>query len=67
MRLLTCHAEGTCPSTTREHARRTRHHLTTKQLLGIRLGPGAAVLPKDIYRINLTFAPRIEGGHMGAR
>ncbi|KAK5711121.1 hypothetical protein LTR15_012606 [Elasticomyces elasticus] len=40
--------------------------LQTK-LLAIRLGSGAYVLPKDIKRIHMRFAPRIEGGHMGPR
>ncbi|CAK1356302.1 hypothetical protein CB0940_00078 [Cercospora beticola] len=37
------------------------------RLLAIRLGPGALVLPKDVKRINLRFAPRINEGHMGPR
>ncbi|KAH0414018.1 hypothetical protein KCU90_g16126, partial [Aureobasidium melanogenum] len=40
--------------------------LQTK-LLAIRLGPGAAVLPKEISRIHMRFAPKIDGGHMGPR
>ncbi|KAI5196998.1 hypothetical protein E4T39_07491 [Aureobasidium subglaciale] len=36
-------------------------------LLAIRLGPGAAVLPKEISRIHMRFAPKIEGGHWGSR
>lgn len=40
--------------------------LQTK-LLSIRLGSGAFVLPKDIKKIHLRFAPRMEGGHMGSR
>ncbi|KAK5110203.1 hypothetical protein LTR62_006199 [Meristemomyces frigidus] len=40
--------------------------LQTK-LLAIRLGSGAAILPKDVKRIHLRFAPRMEGGHMGPR
>ncbi|KAF2099933.1 hypothetical protein NA57DRAFT_75435 [Rhizodiscina lignyota] len=39
----------------------------SKMLLGVRLGPGAAVLPKEIYRINLQFAKSVDGGHMGPR
>lgn len=31
------------------------------------MGLGAAILPKEIYRINMQYASRIEGGHMGAR
>ncbi|KAK4507144.1 hypothetical protein PRZ48_000878 [Zasmidium cellare] len=40
--------------------------LQTK-LLAIRLGPGAVVLPKEVKRIHLRFAPKINGGHMGSR
>jgi hypothetical protein len=40
--------------------------LQTK-LLSIRLGSGAFVLPKDIKKIHLRFAPKINGGHMGPR
>ncbi|KAM0719726.1 hypothetical protein Q7P37_003859 [Cladosporium fusiforme] len=40
--------------------------LQTK-LLSIRLGSGAFVLPKDIKKIHLRFAPRMNGGHMGPR
>ncbi|KAK3669597.1 hypothetical protein LTR78_010535 [Recurvomyces mirabilis] len=40
--------------------------LQTK-LLAIRLGSGAVILPKDVKRIHLRFAKRIEGGHMGPR
>lgn len=37
------------------------------RLLAIRTGPGAAVLPKDVQRIELQFARKIDGGHMGPR
>ncbi|KAF2724028.1 hypothetical protein K431DRAFT_241630 [Polychaeton citri CBS 116435] len=37
------------------------------RLLAIRLGSGAYVLPKDIKRIHLTFAQKINGGHAGPR
>ncbi|KAL1305212.1 hypothetical protein AAFC00_002130 [Neodothiora populina] len=36
-------------------------------LLAIKLGPGAAILPKDISRIHMRFAQRNDGGHMGPR
>lgn len=36
-------------------------------LLAIRTGPGAAVLPKDVKRLHLRFATKIEDGHMGPR
>ncbi|TKA69293.1 hypothetical protein B0A49_03114 [Cryomyces minteri] len=37
------------------------------QLLAIRIGPGAAVLPKDVKRIHMQFAPKLNDGHMGPR
>ncbi|MCJ1448437.1 MAG: hypothetical protein MMC23_008952 [Stictis urceolatum] len=37
------------------------------QLLDIRLGPGAVVLPPKIKRIHLDFASKINDGHFGAR
>lgn len=37
------------------------------QLLDIRLGPGAAILPNDVKRIHLDFATKINDGHGGAR
>ncbi|KAK5110968.1 hypothetical protein LTR85_000678 [Meristemomyces frigidus] len=40
--------------------------LQTK-LLAIRLGSGALVLPKDVKRIHMRFAQKIDGGHMGPR
>ncbi|EME49827.1 hypothetical protein DOTSEDRAFT_121058 [Dothistroma septosporum NZE10] len=40
--------------------------LQTK-LLAIRLGSGALVLPKEVKRIHMRFAPHINGGHMGPR
>lgn len=40
--------------------------LQTK-LLAIRLGPGAVVLPKEVTRIHMRFAPKINQGHMGPR
>lgn len=40
--------------------------LQTK-LLSIRLGSGAFILPKDIKKIHLRFAPNMNGGHMGPR
>ena len=40
---------------------------TEMQLLNLRLGPGAAVLPRDVLRIHLSFATRINGGHFGPR
>ena len=40
--------------------------LQTK-LLAIRLGSGAMVLPKEVTRIHMRFARKIDGGHMGPR
>lgn len=37
------------------------------KLLAVRLGSGALVLPKDVTRLHLRFAPKIDGGHMGPR
>lgn len=37
------------------------------KLLAIRLGSGALLLPKEVTRINLRFAAKIDGGHMGPR
>ena len=37
------------------------------QLLAIRLGPGAAILPKDVKRIHLNFASKLYEGHYGPR
>ncbi|AEO71639.1 b9124158-759d-4bed-ba1a-1b9ce1a4c226 [Thermothielavioides terrestris] len=36
-------------------------------LVKIRTGPGAAVLPRDVTRIHMEFAHKINGGHMGPR
>ncbi|WPH03490.1 Hypothetical protein R9X50_00637000 [Acrodontium crateriforme] len=38
-----------------------------EKLLSIRLGSGALLLPKEVTRINLQFAAKIDGGHMGPR
>ncbi|KAI4195270.1 MAG: hypothetical protein LQ350_007289 [Teloschistes chrysophthalmus] len=38
-----------------------------RALYDIRLGSGAAILPKDIKRIHLDFAFKISNGHFGAR
>ena len=37
------------------------------QLLAIRLGSGALVLPKDVKRVHLRFHQFQKGGHMGPR
>ncbi|PNY28480.1 Uncharacterized protein TCAP_01571 [Tolypocladium capitatum] len=37
------------------------------QLINIRCGPGAAILPPEVTRIHMDFATKINGGHMGAR
>ncbi|GME22208.1 50s ribosomal protein Mrp49 [Neofusicoccum parvum] len=38
-----------------------------KELLAIRVGPGAAVLPKDVKRITMRMAPKIDDGHRGPK
>ncbi|MCJ1392443.1 hypothetical protein MMC18_005310 [Xylographa bjoerkii] len=45
-------------------AKRMRH---LKTLFSIRLGPGAAILPKDVKRIHLDFAAKFNDGHLGPR
>ncbi|OCL12519.1 hypothetical protein AOQ84DRAFT_284997, partial [Glonium stellatum] len=37
------------------------------QLLAIRVGPGAAILPKEVAKLNLAFSQHIDGGHRGPR
>ncbi|KAK4121775.1 hypothetical protein N657DRAFT_673048 [Parathielavia appendiculata] len=37
------------------------------QLVRIRNGPGAAVLPQDVTRIHMEFAHKFNNGHMGPR
>ncbi|MCJ1320820.1 hypothetical protein MMC15_006161 [Xylographa vitiligo] len=46
-------------------AKRMRHLKT--RLFSIRLGPGAAILPKDVKRIHLDFATKFNDGHLGPR
>ncbi|KAK4186595.1 CI-B8 domain-containing protein [Podospora australis] len=38
-----------------------------KAILGVRHGPGAAVLPQDVSRIHMEFAHLFNDGHMGPR
>ncbi|KAF2141229.1 uncharacterized protein K452DRAFT_287939 [Aplosporella prunicola CBS 121167] len=38
-----------------------------EKLLAIRIGPGAAVLPKDVSRIRMRFARKIDDGHRGPK
>ncbi|CAF9929714.1 MAG: hypothetical protein GOMPHAMPRED_005459 [Gomphillus americanus] len=42
-------------------------NLLPQQLLQIRFGPGAAILPKEIKRIHLDFAYNWNNGHLGPR
>ncbi|KAI9820650.1 MAG: hypothetical protein M1827_005019 [Pycnora praestabilis] len=42
-------------------------HAKDGKLLAIRLGPGAAVLPKDVARIHMDFAYKLNDGHLGPR
>jgi large subunit ribosomal protein MRP49 len=37
------------------------------QLLDLRCGPGAAVLPTEVTRIHMDFSTKLGGGHMGAK
>ena len=37
------------------------------QLLDVRVGPGAAILPKNVKQIHLDFAQKSDDGHYGAR
>ncbi|KAF2089889.1 hypothetical protein K490DRAFT_54323 [Saccharata proteae CBS 121410] len=37
------------------------------RLMQVRVGPGAALLPKNVQRITLRFAPDIRGGHGGPK
>ena len=50
---------------------KTKHsdkYLTNRpQLLNIRVGPGAAILPKNVSRLHLDFAVKDNNGHVGAR
>ncbi|KAG6040837.1 hypothetical protein E4U41_006879 [Claviceps citrina] len=40
---------------------------TLLQLIDLRCGPGAAILPPEVTRIHMDFAMRMDDGHMGAR
>lgn len=42
-------------------------HANSAQLLWIRCGPGALVLPKDVTKLTMEFNTKIYGGHQGAR
>ncbi|KKA27691.1 hypothetical protein TD95_002770 [Thielaviopsis punctulata] len=44
----------------------TRWH-QVRRLLGIKFGPGAAVLPPNVTRIHMDFSRDMKGGHMGPR
>ncbi|ATY66985.1 50S ribosomal Mrp49 [Cordyceps militaris] len=37
------------------------------QLLNLRMGPGAAILPAEVSQIHMDFAMRTHNGHMGAK
>ncbi|KAF9634088.1 hypothetical protein BFW01_g4983 [Lasiodiplodia theobromae] len=41
--------------------------LLTRLRIHSRLGPGAAVLPKDVKKITMRFAPKIDDGHRGPK
>ncbi|KAF2185183.1 hypothetical protein K469DRAFT_707965 [Zopfia rhizophila CBS 207.26] len=38
-----------------------------RELLWIRVGPGALILPKEVSKISMEFNTKINGGHRGAR
>ncbi|KAG6008229.1 hypothetical protein E4U21_004828 [Claviceps maximensis] len=40
---------------------------TLPQLISLRCGPAAAILPPEVTRIHLSFAIKMKDGHMGAR
>ncbi|UNI20080.1 hypothetical protein JDV02_006206 [Purpureocillium takamizusanense] len=40
---------------------------TIAQLITIKCGPGAAIIPPEVTRIHMDFATKLNGGHMGAR
>ncbi|KKY28777.1 putative 50s ribosomal protein mrp49 [Diplodia seriata] len=46
---------------------RLRRYAYSKQLLGIRIGPGAAVMPKEVKKITMRLAPKIDDGHRGPK
>lgn len=37
------------------------------QLLNLKMGPGAAILPPEVSQIHMDFAMRTHNGHMGAK
>jgi hypothetical protein len=37
------------------------------QLLAIKIGPGAALLPKNVQRIHMDFGVKIDGGNRGPK
>lgn len=39
----------------------------TLQLLNLRMGPGAAILPPEVSQIHMDFATKTQNGHMGAK
>ncbi|EGX93165.1 50S ribosomal protein Mrp49 [Cordyceps militaris CM01] len=41
--------------------------IISTQLLNLRMGPGAAILPAEVSQIHMDFAMRTHNGHMGAK
>ncbi|CAH0059560.1 unnamed protein product [Clonostachys solani] len=41
--------------------------LTIQQLIDLKCGPGAAILPSEVTRIHMDFAFRLNNGHMGPK
>ncbi|KAF2866068.1 hypothetical protein BDV95DRAFT_584825 [Massariosphaeria phaeospora] len=38
-----------------------------RELLWVRVGPGAIILPKEVSKITMEFCKKLEGGHRGPR
>ncbi|KAI1020729.1 hypothetical protein LB504_011981 [Fusarium proliferatum] len=61
---LTINIEGRYLS----HKRRSAIHCSRlNQIISLRCGPGAAILPPEVTRIHMDFATSFKNGHMGAK
>ncbi|KAI1010763.1 hypothetical protein LB503_005481 [Fusarium chuoi] len=61
---LTINIEGRYLS----HKRRSEIHCSRlNQIISLRCGPGAAILPPEVTRIHMDFATSFKNGHMGAK
>lgn len=67
--MLTARAEGKNSNQKPANATTPVSKLTTisQQLLNLRMGPGAAILPPEVSQIHMDFAMRTHNGHMGAK